>query len=886
MKNKRIIKFFIIISLLVTYSKVVAMEVSAQQTFEKAAAIYDDPDTENSLTRATLNAVFLKLSNKGHACSNYYLGRYKSRYDYGSGLEHDKKIFEFYSKAYNLGCKVSAFELGSAYEKGRGVDANPSFAEKLYLEAAESELSSYTAPLHVARSYITGTSVFERNLPAAYLWLNKAAEKGSLEAKQNLKSCNYNGLFCEKHLNQDFTTSSLNHKKVQATPSFDCKKATTAIEKSICSSEHLSELDVMMATSYKIFITNLPLENVSYARNIQHLFINDRHLQCRGDQLVNCIREGYYFWLNSIKKGVLTAKVSMRNSGVIQSPFDKSSSYRYEVTKTERQDMDYDVRETHKLYVNKESKSVAIFKGRVNKFGMSDIDKSIISHIIFYLTNNGKRHQAFQKNFISRGGRCNAYFNESLRFVSLENPEKKVADVNLIEIDSACDTFKKELYKWSVSDTDNIIFYQLEAETFYAQIPFIEIKAIEVNSEDSSVKEYYWIDKTHDKFLNVSYDKIIKDVSTRITQPPVGKEEHHVCSVDDYTFNDYYKFKGILSDYKLGFNQIEFFSKFKLKAEMLEMAVKYKPYLDASLLYLNKIRSVEHWQTKLTSAANKFPHIQATANYYYSGDTGSVAKPFSDAGFYSDEGCFSNKPSLWEHATLEEWFYLFWARRLGDETLERTENLLKVISGMLKLVEVEEPKPSNVSTKSKSSDPSIEVENDESTPNLGNFVKSINPVAIGNYNDLDNNSVPDYAQFNYPIEFSEQTNTFQCKCIEFASFSVTIPDEHIIPSARLMLFYSASDPAELVYLGEDVVLPNGGIQRVWLKGAEQKRNKLDVDLKGDFVASEKAYSFEELGITKDNPTVIFYQEMVIHYADELGVGLKYFDSADSEDNKN
>lgn len=142
-------------------------------------------------------------------------------------------------------------------------------------------------------------------------------------------------------------------------------------------------------------------------------------------------------------------------------------------------------------------------------------------------------------------------------------------------------------------------------------------------------------------------------------------------------------------DYQLGFHQIEYFSANYLEAEHLGVALRYKPLLEAALHYLDKARLVEDWKTRLVTAAKKYPQINATSNYYYdgnsNGNSNSQVNPFVEAGFYTDQSCYAELPSPWHHSSMEEWYYLFWARRVQDGYLERAEDLLRMLIKMMNI---------------------------------------------------------------------------------------------------------------------------------------------------------------------------------------------------------
>ncbi len=667
-------------------------------------------------------------------------------------------------------------------------------------------------------------------------------------------------------------------------PSFDCSRASTKIEKEICSSEHLSELDMILGKSYKEFISSLDLGDVPYAKSIQRLWLKNRNKQCNGEDLSACLKEEYYFWINSIKKGIISVRIPISNNNSIKNPFKKTTSFHSLMTKSTELLENGEVSEVHELFINEGGTDNKLYSGMLYDFGQS-YDEDRITDVIFYLSSKGKKYQAFRKAEAHFGGRCGASSSASLRFVSISNPEDVIKEVNLFDSDQACGTHYKELFKWNVSEKGNLRFYQLENDSFYYQVPFTEIKVIEIDADDSSAQEYYWIDKSSKSYMDTPYEEIITDVINELNKS-YRKSDSILCSKENNDFRDYYRLKEILSKYKLGFNQIEFYSNNFLNAEALETATKYKPYLDAALLYLNKAREVDTWEPKILAAASKFPQIQANSSFYYDGGIAAASKPFLAAGFYSDNGCYAKQSSMFIHATLEEWFYLFWARRISDGTLVRTEALLKLVSGMMDIYQSVKPTLPNeseneiASVKDSTKKPTIDPSDNESSdlPVLEKMkLESHLSVLKRNSSDLDRNSIPDFAQFSYPFEYSKRTKKLECKCIEFASFSMTIPTHVFLPTAKLMFGYSGSNPSEIIYFGGDInkyILPSEGYQRIWLKGADRARNKMEADQGGDYVAPNKEYLLKDLGFSEANRTVTFHQELVRRTDEDPSIGMQ------------
>jgi uncharacterized protein len=89
--------------------------------------------------------------------------------------------------------------------------------------------------------------------------------------------------------------------------SFDCKKAITLVEQTICSNQELSNLDLQLATVYKKALANSPNQKALKAR--QQEWLNSERNPC---QEPDCIRDAYLSRLTELRGSVAsTAKLSI-----------------------------------------------------------------------------------------------------------------------------------------------------------------------------------------------------------------------------------------------------------------------------------------------------------------------------------------------------------------------------------------------------------------------------------------------------------------------------------------------------------------------------------------------------------------------------------------------
>jgi len=81
----------------------------------------------------------------------------------------------------------------------------------------------------------------------------------------------------------------------EARPSFDCNKASTAVEHSICGSDRLSDQDAKLAALYKKVLNNRPKDQQSKIKSGQRNWLKKRERSCtqRGDALEKCLSDQY-----------------------------------------------------------------------------------------------------------------------------------------------------------------------------------------------------------------------------------------------------------------------------------------------------------------------------------------------------------------------------------------------------------------------------------------------------------------------------------------------------------------------------------------------------------------------------------------------------------------
>jgi uncharacterized protein len=83
--------------------------------------------------------------------------------------------------------------------------------------------------------------------------------------------------------------------------SFDCKKAKSLVEKTICGDASLSKLDERLLEAYKFALSSHPVQG--YVRTRQREWIKENN-ECPRDSILKCLKNRYenkIFWLENTK---------------------------------------------------------------------------------------------------------------------------------------------------------------------------------------------------------------------------------------------------------------------------------------------------------------------------------------------------------------------------------------------------------------------------------------------------------------------------------------------------------------------------------------------------------------------------------------------------------
>jgi len=131
---------------------------------------------------ARTSAQLLKAAESGDARAQFEIG---GAYENGKGVARDdRRAAEWYRKSAEQGNGQAQYSLGAMYAEGRGVERNRDEAIRWYKKAASHGVAG--AMYRVAIAYYNGEGV-EENLGLACTWLLAAQKSGDPQAQDALK---------------------------------------------------------------------------------------------------------------------------------------------------------------------------------------------------------------------------------------------------------------------------------------------------------------------------------------------------------------------------------------------------------------------------------------------------------------------------------------------------------------------------------------------------------------------------------------------------------------------------------------------------------------------------------------------------------------------------
>lgn len=138
--------------------------------------------------------------------------------------------------------------------------------------------------------------------------------------RNNVKySLNYDNRIPEAGITLTSSHFSITNLKGPVKPSFDCSKASSTVEKSICSDPYLAIADHEMASIYKALYSRLSYDKQQQLKNEQLTWLKKRNACGKDQDIAACIRKLYRDRIEILKNlnNATESKVPVTHVGVI-----------------------------------------------------------------------------------------------------------------------------------------------------------------------------------------------------------------------------------------------------------------------------------------------------------------------------------------------------------------------------------------------------------------------------------------------------------------------------------------------------------------------------------------------------------------------------------------
>jgi uncharacterized protein len=86
-----------------------------------------------------------------------------------------------------------------------------------------------------------------------------------------------------------------------ASPSFDCAKASSSVEKLVCNDAELAKLDNSLSSLYHQLLKNLSVADQKLLKTEQRGWVKGRDDCWKSDDMRGCVASGYHDRINELK---------------------------------------------------------------------------------------------------------------------------------------------------------------------------------------------------------------------------------------------------------------------------------------------------------------------------------------------------------------------------------------------------------------------------------------------------------------------------------------------------------------------------------------------------------------------------------------------------------
>jgi uncharacterized protein YecT (DUF1311 family) len=484
-------------------------------------------------------------------------------------------------------------------------------------------------------------------------------------------------------------------------PSFDCSKATTNTEKTICQSPALSQLDLELNQKYIAFLQDLKSEVKANAQKVQLNWLSNRERACTSQPVEfyfegnipsdfqylfftdtkSCLTGYYQDAIDAFNRGLISTKVWLYNEYSrqnIELPFLNDSFIEFVETKNYNEPGDK-IYKGDWIYKTPTSTAnlaeVYIWEGGGN--GSSHEEPAFLN---IYMDRDGFTFSSLLTAALVTGKRADCFYKNSydLSFISdLQNFSKPVkVEYQTKSYFPDCDS-RKKIVSWSFGEDKKIyVSRKVSLLTRYDRRLFTQSRfykyAVSVIDGDKLVD----VEELSAKSTSLVPIKRLVEIKDNLDDEFFAPASNNICDTVeigvDLAFKVYFNNDirnasinywideaediGSLDDYK--------------NTALYQTALVFKEYLEV-------INSEEDGWKKLRTATSQYRYRQRYRSY----DNDKFTHPFEQVGLPSLYSCPAYREILrYPDKSLDEQIYNFWARRSRDGSRPYFERILGFIS--------------------------------------------------------------------------------------------------------------------------------------------------------------------------------------------------------------
>ncbi len=469
--------------------------------------------------------------------------------------------------------------------------------------------------------------------------------------------------------------------------SFDCAAAATGVERAICADPELAALDESLAETYRSITDSMPETQRENAAALQQLWLQSRDSRCEGDPngIASCVRSVYEEWLRMGRAGILFAEDHLENREWHDSPL--IPDWRFQYVEIEQAPGDLERRYTSELNLHVGDQQYQLAYNDNEVYGPVSYRRSLPNAVGYFLTRYGHLHVGFVRHYQSDGGACGWHDRRVFHFLYRHANTPK--DFHQLSLSDEAECVGPTAGLRTVSAIEDGALEIMEPLAGPSHDRLTAPWVTRVDSETGTVTEHVRVDSSTSHFEGEPYEDLIARTldSIQTIESWAHNSELNDCGVPTRATHNYRSLRvgsvqqSLIDEGRpFGFLQLQHYVFNVLTPEHVEPVRHYKPFIDGALRYLDGMRRFDDWESRLVEAADRYPGRSPGVYDYEVVDW--PGNPFADAGFPTDP-CFTGAQSIWWAVDLEEWIYLFWARRLADGNLDVTEQLLRRISAAM-----------------------------------------------------------------------------------------------------------------------------------------------------------------------------------------------------------